>query len=67
MLAFHFKEPDMEREEEREQWVEFRQCIWSSSGAIAKEGDKVGTKLEQFRTRIEELCRPIITKEFKAS
>jgi hypothetical protein len=63
ILAFHLK--DVHGEEDRKQWVEFRRAIWSSEGATAKEGDNVGTKLEQFRTRIEELCRPVIDKEFK--
>jgi hypothetical protein len=62
MLMYHFKEPDMAKDDERKLWVDLRRAIWSSNGANAKEADPVGTKLEQFRTRIEALCRPVLEK-----
>ena len=48
---------------DRELWVQLRRDIWSGTGATAKEGDRVGEKLEVFRTRIEALCRPIVDRE----
>jgi hypothetical protein len=44
-------------------WVQMRRDISSGSSATAKEGDRVGKKLEDFRTRIETLCRPIVDRE----
>ena len=44
-----------------------RRDIWTSTGATAKEGDRVGEKLEVFRTRIEALCRPIVDRELSRS
>jgi hypothetical protein len=52
---------------DRELWVQLRRDIWSSTGATAKEGDRVGEKLEVFRTRIEALCRPIVDRELSRS
>jgi hypothetical protein len=43
--------------------VQLRRDIWSSAGAAAQEGDRVGKKLEDFRTQIETLCRPIVNRE----
>jgi hypothetical protein len=58
-------EPDRTNKEERELWVQMRQDIWSSTGQRAKEGDRVGKKLDEFRARIEVLCRPIVDRGLK--
>jgi hypothetical protein len=57
------KEPEPGLSEDRKLWVQLRRDIWSSAGGPAKEEDKVGTKLEEFRTQIEVLCRPLIDRE----
>jgi hypothetical protein len=57
------KEPEASIPAERDLWVQLRRDIWSSTGEAAKEEDQVGTKLEEFRTRIEALCRPLIDRE----
>lgn len=64
-MTLWMKEPDRESKEDRDLWVQMRQDIWSSTGASAKEGDRVGRKLEEFRSRIEALCRPIVDRELK--
>jgi hypothetical protein len=40
-----------------------RAAVWPAVG-LAKRGDKVGQKLTEFRTKIENLCRPIIDREY---
>jgi hypothetical protein len=57
------KEPEASIPAERDLLVQLRRDIWSSTGEAAKEENKVGTKLEDFRTRIEALCRPLIDRE----
>jgi hypothetical protein len=58
-------EPERDNKEEWELLIQLRQDIWSSTGKKAKEGDRVGKKLEDFRTRIETLCRPIVDRELR--
>ena len=48
---------------EQELWLQLRRDILSSTDATTNDGDEVGQKLENFRTRIEELCRPIVDRE----
>jgi len=57
------KKPEPGVPGDRELWVQLRRDIWSSTGATAKDGDRVGEKLEGFRTRIEALCRPVVDRE----
>ena len=52
-----------ESQEDRDLWVSARLDIFSSDGASAKDGDRVGKKLEDFRSKIEELCRPIVDRD----
>jgi hypothetical protein len=67
MLMWDVPQPNAhERDsEEAKLYVQLRRDISSSSGATAKDGDAVGTKLEKFRERIEALCRPAVDSEFR--
>jgi hypothetical protein len=62
MVAW-MEEPRPDVQGEREFWVQLRQDIWSGTDAMAKEGDRVSKKLEDFRTQIEALCRPVVDRE----
>jgi len=55
-----------ETQEDRKLWVSARQDIFSSNGASAKDGDRVGKKLEDFRSKIEALCRPFVDRELRS-
>jgi hypothetical protein len=57
------KEPEPGFPEEQKLFLQLRRAVWSSTGGAAKEEDQVSTKLEEFRARIEALCRPLIDRE----
>ena len=51
--------------ESRKQRVKWRKQIFASRETVDPE-DEVGKLLQQFRGEIEELCRPIVDRSFKA-
>jgi len=51
----------------QELWTQLRVDIWGVGGEYSKEGDRVGAKLNDFRLRMEALCRPVIDKSYKRS
>jgi hypothetical protein len=57
-------EPEPTDQETRERRREWRATIFASPGKPAAD-DEVGKQLQEFRSRIEVLCRPIVEKEFK--
>lgn len=44
----------------RELYEQMRADLWAPYGARTKDGDKVGKKLDEFRTEMEALCAPIV-------
>jgi hypothetical protein len=56
-------EPTFKSQDNLKTWEGFRAAVWPAVG-LAKRGDKVGQKLTEFRTKIENLCRPIIDREY---
>jgi hypothetical protein len=52
---------DAEGRERRRKW---RVDVFASPDVVA-EGDRVGKLLEEFKTEIEKLCRPIVDREYK--
>jgi hypothetical protein len=48
-----------------ETWKRFRVAVSPTYGNLAKEGDAVGQKLSEFKTKMENLCRPIIDREYR--
>jgi hypothetical protein len=57
-------EPTFKSEDNLETWKGFRADVWLGYGASAKQGDKVGLKLAEFKDKMERLCRPIINREY---
>lgn len=57
-------EPSVKSRNNLETWDRFRADIWAEYGDRAKGGDKVGQKLSEFKTKMENLCRPIIDREY---
>jgi hypothetical protein len=57
-------EIDPENMEARKQPVKWRKQISASPGIVDPE-DEVGKLLQQFRSEVEELCRPIVDRSFK--
>ena len=58
-------EPTNQSPANLETWNRFRADIWPAYGNLAKGGDEVGQKLSEFKTRMENLCRPIIDREYR--
>lgn len=50
--------------EDPEFWKQLRRDI-ADHGGFEKGRDRVGQKLEQFRTKLEELCRPIVERQHR--
>jgi hypothetical protein len=57
-------EPTVKSQGNSETWNSFRADVWPAYGKLAKGGDKVGQKLSEFKTKMENLCRPIIDREY---
>ena len=57
--------PRVESQDNLETWNRFRADVWPTYGSMAKGGDRVGQKLSDFRAKIENLCRPIIDREYR--
>jgi hypothetical protein len=53
--------PQFASEDNKRTWEAFRNDVWSQN-SLEPDDDKVGKQLEQFRTEMETLCRPIIDK-----
>jgi hypothetical protein len=60
-------QPPVGSESNVETWNGFRADVWPAYGGVAKQGDKVGKKLSEFREQIERLCRPIVDREYGKS
>ena len=63
-MLFHDPEPTFKNQDNLETWNRFRADVWPAYGSLAKGGDEVGEKLSEFKTRMENLCRPIIGREY---
>lgn len=55
--------PTNDTQDNRDTWDTFRATVWPAYGRLAKEGDTVGKKLEQFRSQVETACRPVIDRQ----
>jgi hypothetical protein len=58
-------EPTDQSQANLETWNRFRADVWPAYGTMAKGGDQVGEKLSEFKTKMENLCRPIIDREYR--
>lgn len=67
MLLDGFSAGETSSKENRELLHKLRAAVWAEYGPLAKDGDLVGEKLDRFRSEIEEICRPLIDREFKAT
>lgn len=47
-----------------ETWKGSRADVWSAYGSLAKQGDKVGNKLADFKAKLEGLCRPVVDRMY---
>ena len=63
-MLFHDPEPTFKNQDNLETWNRFRADVWPAYGSLAKGGDEVGQKLSEFKTTMENLCRPIIDREY---
>jgi hypothetical protein len=57
-------EPTFKSQDNLETWNRFRADVWPAYGKVAKGGDQVGQKLSEFKTKMENLSRPIIDREY---
>lgn len=57
-------EPTFKSQDNLETWNGFRADVWPAYGKVAKQGDKVGQKLSEFKAKMAGLCRPIIDREY---
>jgi hypothetical protein len=70
LLMWHLdqNDPDEKDSEDTEaNKKQLRADITTGIGKFAKEGDRVGKKVEEFRSGIEALCRPIVDRTYKAN
>ena len=56
--------PQSNSSDNLETWNSFRADVWPTYGRLAKDGDKVGKKLAEFRGKMEQLCRPVIDRQY---
>ena len=64
-MLFHDPRPSVETPDNLETWNRFRADVWPAYGTRAKGGDRVGQKLTEFTAKMENLCRPIIDREYR--
>ena len=57
-------EPTLKSQDNLETWDRFRADVWPAYGNVAKGGDEVGQMLSDFNGKMENLCRPIIDREY---
>lgn len=50
---------------DRSLYSQLRANVSEGLGTDTEEGDRVGKKLNDFQSRVEELCRPIIDRNYK--
>ena len=67
MLMWEFKEqPRREDKDNHDLWLQMRADIWASPGSRT-ERDQVGRNLDNFVSKIEALCRPVIQQGYKSA
>ena len=54
-------------EDDKRTWREFHDDIWAARARLPGHTDQVGEMLNQFSKQIENLCRPIVDREFRGS
>jgi len=57
--------PSVETPQNLQTWDRFRADVWPTYGSMASGGDRVGQKLSDFRAKMEDLCRPIIDRQYR--
>jgi hypothetical protein len=45
-------------------YKQLRADVWAGVGKTAKEGDRVGKKIQDFQDGIAELCRPVLDRQY---
>jgi hypothetical protein len=63
-MLFQDPEPHHKTKDNLDTWNRFRADVWPAHASQAKGGDQVGQKLSEFKIKMEELCRPIIDREY---
>lgn len=63
-MLLHDPQPSLKSQDNLETWDQFRADVWPAYGRKAKGGDKVGQRLSDFKTKMEDLCRPIIGRQY---
>jgi len=63
-MLLHDPEPTLKSQGNLETWDRFRADVWPAYGHVAKGGDEVGQMLSDFKGKMENLCRPIIDREY---
>lgn len=61
------EEPARNDKESYELWLQMRADIWASRGSPRAERDEVGRKLDDFVSKIEARCRPVIEHGYHKS
>jgi hypothetical protein len=57
--------PDHRSADNLRTWESFREDVWAAEAQVNGHVDRVGSKLADFRSQIEQLCRPIVDNEFR--
>jgi hypothetical protein len=57
-------EPEHRSADNLRTWESFREDVWALEAQVNGRPDRVGSKLTDFRSQIEQLCRPIVDHEF---
>jgi hypothetical protein len=63
-MLYRDPKPGFQSEDNLKTWERFRTDVWSAYGDSAEIPDRVGKKLSDFQKQIEDLCRPIIDREY---
>ena len=66
MLLEQALRPSGGQNDNDEIYKQLRADIWLGVGRTTSEGDRVGGRIKQFQDGIEELCRPVVDRGYRA-
>jgi hypothetical protein len=52
-------------EDNKNTWRDFHDDVWAPQAQLPGHTDKVGQMLSDFRTQVEQLCRPVVDRGFR--
>jgi len=58
------REPITANDADKDFWLQLRADVWRGREKFAKEGDRVGRRISEFRAKMELLCNPVIGRHF---